>query len=58
MISEALMPIAWHPNRWWNFCMLKDEKKETTIFTEGLLRCALVVYNMGLLKHFGKENYI
>ena len=27
MISEELMPIAWHPNRWWNFCVLKDENK-------------------------------
>ena len=31
------MPIAWHPKRWWNFCMSEDEKKETEpIFTEGL----------------------
>ena len=22
------MPVAWHPNRWWNFCMSEDEKKE------------------------------
>ena len=22
------MPIAWHPTRWWNFCMSEDEKKE------------------------------
>ena len=20
-ISEELMPIPWHPKRWWNFCM-------------------------------------
>ena len=26
-ISEELMPIAWHPERWWNFCMSEDEKK-------------------------------
>ena len=39
-----------HAKRW--------EKRNITTFTEGLLRCALVVYNMGLLKHFGKENYI
>ena len=25
----------YHPNRWWNFCMSKDEKKEIEpIFTE------------------------
>ena len=29
------MPIAWHPKRWWNFCMSEDEKKEIEpIFTE------------------------
>ena len=34
-ISEELMPVAWHPNRWRNFCMPADEKKETeAIFTE------------------------
>ena len=27
-ISERLIPIAWHPRRWWNFCTLQDEKKE------------------------------
>ena len=34
-ISEELMLIAWHPKRWWNFCMSEDEKKEIEpIFTE------------------------
>ena len=27
-ISEELMPVAWHPNRWWNFYMPENEKKE------------------------------
>ena len=32
--SEELMSIAWHPRRWWNFCVSEDEKKETIlIFT-------------------------
>ena len=22
------MPVAWHPNRWWDWCMSEDEKKE------------------------------
>ena len=35
MISEELIPIAWHPKRWWNFCMSEDVEKETEpIFTE------------------------
>ena len=28
-IKKELMPIAWHPSRWWNWCMSEDEKKET-----------------------------
>ena len=29
------MPIICHPERWWNFCMAEDDKKETEpIFTE------------------------
>ena len=27
-LSEELMPVAWHPNRWWDCCMSEDEKKE------------------------------
>ena len=26
-LNEELMPIAWHPKRWWNVYMLEDEKK-------------------------------
>ena len=26
--SEELMPIARHPKKWWNFCMLEDEKQK------------------------------
>ena len=34
-ISEELKPIAWHPKRWWNFCMSEEEKKEIeAIFTD------------------------
>ena len=28
-IKEELMPIAWHPLRWWDWCVPEDEKKET-----------------------------
>ena len=36
-INEELMPIAWHPKRWWKFSVSKDERKEIEhIFTEGL----------------------
>ena len=31
------MPIAWHANRWWDWCMSKDEKKEIDpMFNEDL----------------------
>ena len=22
------MPVAWHSDRWWDWCMSEDEKKE------------------------------
>ena len=26
-IEKELMSIAWHPSRWWDWCMPEDEKK-------------------------------
>ena len=26
-ITEELLPIAWHPLRYWDWCMSEDEKK-------------------------------
>ena len=31
-IKEELIPIPWHPSRWWDWCMSKDEKKRQKIF--------------------------
>ena len=28
-IKEELLPITWHPSRWWNWCIPDDDKKET-----------------------------
>ena len=28
-IKKGLLPIAWHPSRWWNWCVPEDEEKET-----------------------------
>ena len=28
-IKEELIPIAWHPSRWWDWCVSKDDKKYT-----------------------------
>ena len=27
-IREELLPIAWHPSRYWDWCMSEDEKQE------------------------------
>ena len=27
-ISEELLPVAWHPDRYWDWCMPHDEKQE------------------------------
>ena len=27
-MSKELMPVAWHPTRWWDWCNPEDEKKE------------------------------
>ena len=36
-LNEELMPAAWHPNRWWEWCVTEDEKKEIhPIFIEKL----------------------
>ena len=28
-IKEKLFPTAWHPSRWWDWCVSEDEKKVT-----------------------------
>ena len=28
-IKEELLPIAWHPTCWWDWCVPEEEKKET-----------------------------
>ena len=34
-LNEELMPVAWRPNRDWDWCVPQDEKKEIKlIFTE------------------------
>ena len=27
-LSEELMLVAWHSNRWWDWCMSEEKKKE------------------------------
>ena len=28
-IKEELMPIAWHPSRWWDWCVPEHQERET-----------------------------
>ena len=28
-IKKGLLRIAWHPSRWWDWCMSEDEKRDT-----------------------------
>ena len=28
-IKKELMPTAWHPSRWWDWCVPNDEKQGT-----------------------------
>ena len=28
-IKKEVLPIAWHPSRWWGWCVPEDEKQET-----------------------------
>ena len=28
-IKKELIPITWHPSRWWDWCIPVDKKKET-----------------------------
>ena len=37
-LNEKLILVAWHPNRWWDWCVSEDEKKETDTIKE-LKRC-------------------
>ena len=39
-IHEELMPVAWHPTTWWDWCMSEDEEKEAdSIFTDKVAKC-------------------
>ena len=39
-ISKELMSVEWPPTRWWDWCMLEDEKKEIDLFfTDKIGKC-------------------
>ena len=31
-LSKELMPVAWHPTRWWDWCIKKMRKKKQNQF--------------------------
>ena len=49
------MPIVWHPKRWWNFCMSKNEKKEIELILLSNAFNASIVYNIEILKYFSTK---
>ena len=38
-LNEELMPVGWHPEKWWDWCMSENEKKKETdpMFIEELV---------------------
>ena len=32
-IRKELMPVTWHPSRWWDWCVPEDEKNDTDTFS-------------------------
>ena len=33
--AKTLMPVTWHPTRWWDWCLAEEQKKEVaSIFTD------------------------
>ena len=46
------MPIAWHHNKWWNFCMSEDEKKKQIQFLLKKCEVCVNVYTCKCLKQF------
>ena len=45
-IEKELMLIAWHPSRWWDWCMSEDEKKRNRKIVEVTDSCFLKNYLM------------
>ena len=41
-----MMPVLWHPTRWWGGCLSDDEKKETEPVFKMKLRCPRSVKNV------------
>ena len=50
------MPLGWHPDKWWDWCMSEDEKKEIDpSFIQDLQKCLSLVYKLGVLKQLRLE---
>ena len=53
------MPVAWYPNRWWDWCISEDEKKEIdSIFIEELLKCVGIIQFGGIRRFWDKKMYM
>ena len=45
------MPIAWHPKKWWDWCLSVDDKKRIeAIFTDKVRKCEKLLEGENILK--------
>ena len=54
-LNEELMPVAWPPKRWYDWCVSDDKKKKLNQLLLKSCKSVSVVYNMEVLKHFVEE---
>ena len=57
-LNKELMLVAWHPRRWWNFCMSDEEKIEVQLILLNNAFSASFVYDMEVLEYFATSSYI
>ena len=58
-LNEKLFSVGWHPKRWWDWCMSKDQKKRNgfNVYRRVIKVCVQVVYKLGVLNHFTSGTY-
>ena len=51
-INKELIPIAWHPKRWWHFYMSKMRKKKEPIFKDKIVKVSVGRIQYGVTETF------
>ena len=45
------MPVAWHPKKWWDWCLSVDDRKRIeAIFTDKVRKCEKLLEGENMLK--------